>query len=192
MDLLLLLQKLQDQWHFDKCINKYNTEELHRRPAVLAGWNNNRSNDPGPQTTTDTCAVQFKQVPSPTRHVSIHGPCNVVAYSLGTNDQNDCGAFSLQDCCITTLYSTLLPIASGIRNNHKLTETNRTNPVIVVLRGSCEDTTVVVSLAMRSLFRYPKTSTVVFRMNRMCGFLDFVGLLRSISFSRRKLPIARV
>ena len=56
-----------------------------------------------------------------------------VAYSLRTNNQTDCEAFSMHGWN-TTLYSTLLPIASGMRTHHKLTGTNRTNPAISVLR----------------------------------------------------------
>ena len=49
-------------------------------------------------------------------------------------------------CC-----STLPPILSGIRNNHKLTGTNRTNSDIFVLQVLSEDTPGVVCLAVRFL-----------------------------------------
>ena len=61
------------------------TRSFRQVYSPVAGWNNSTS-DLGPRTTTDTCTVQFKQVPSPTRHVSIHGLCSVVArYLSGTN-----------------------------------------------------------------------------------------------------------
>ena len=62
-------------------------------------------------------------------------------------------------CC-----STLPPMASGIRNNHKLTGTNRTNSDIV-LQVLSEDTPGVVSLAVRCISVSKTIHGGIFRMH---------------------------
>ena len=63
----------------------------------------------------------------------IHGLCSLVAFLLGTNNQTDCGAFSLHNCNTTLQYSTAHckwhpqpPQTDGNKSHH--------NSVILVLR----------------------------------------------------------